>query len=540
MNDLIAEIAARYGVGVAPDAKVTAVPQGVSGLPLPVWVDNKLIYPEWTDRKKTMNSVAVRNARIARADRNRSDALVVARVSELVAAGSTGAQIAADTGLAIGSVYGLVKHLGLKIQRKYGDGSAIVAISEARRKVREATIRDLVAKGATVAEMGAALGIAADRYVRAAVLKVCPGHVFPRRKPGRAAVNLERDQRRRDARAAAVAAQVAARQAQADEIKALLATHSFTQIGEALRLPRNTVAARVARLRKAGLLPPSVPPEDQAHIEATIIAHAHSHTAAAIGAMLGLSKAAIHGRIETLTKAGRIAPRQGRLPKLAGKPRAPKADPLVYRNQRIMALHEEDKSAAQIAAALGITKRAVWGVLRKHGRVSRQLHRRQHEARITDLRALAAKGMAVAEIAAELRISPKTVYSMASRAGVALGRQNPSTKGQVSASVAARRAKVAEMVGAGRTYTEIMAATGFGKNTIWADIRALGLTGQTAYARREVASAVKPELRDAIIKAHRAGCTYREIATVHGVTWWVVGRIVREALGAAEQKGKAA
>lgn len=544
MSNLIAEIAARYGVGIAPDARVTQVAQGVSGLPVPVWVGNRLIYPDWDQRKKATSAVAVKNAKIWRADRNRADAAALARIAELVGAGCSGPEIAGDTGLKLRAVYDLVKHLGLKIARKGSDGAAIVAHSEARRAVREAKIRDLVAKGATLPEIGAALGIQSDRYVRAAVLKVCPGHQFPRRKSARSAhpEKTAAEQRKRTASRDAAVARHAARVALADQINRLLPTHSFAQIADVTGLSRSAVAAKVSRLRKAGLLPPVDDPKaaDRARIEATIIAHAATHSAAAIGAMIGLSKASVSGRMETLIKAGRISAPDPTQPKicLPPKPRAPKLDKLAHRNDVIVTMFEADRSAVEIAAALGITRRAVWGALRKRGKLSRKKHIQKRDERLSVLPDLVAKGLPISEIASALNLSPKSVYSLASRNGLSFANTRAASRkaGKVGDQVAARRAKVAEMVKAGRKYTEIMAATGFGRNTIWADIRALGLTGQTAYSQRKGAVAVNDDLRAAILKAYRAGNTYREIAAEIGISWWSVGRIVREAEASGKQR----
>jgi len=53
-SETAAQIAARYGLPLAPGAAVRQIPRGTSGQPLPVWRGNALRYPDPEDQRNRM------------------------------------------------------------------------------------------------------------------------------------------------------------------------------------------------------------------------------------------------------------------------------------------------------------------------------------------------------------------------------------------------------------------------------------------------------------------------------------------------------
>ena len=86
---ILSEIAARYGVAVAPGVTVQRIAPGVSSRPLPVWDEakNQLIIPDWKTRKEAHKVAAIKRSAAARRRGQALDAAHEARLRDMHAQG---------------------------------------------------------------------------------------------------------------------------------------------------------------------------------------------------------------------------------------------------------------------------------------------------------------------------------------------------------------------------------------------------------------------------------------------------------------------
>lgn len=180
MTETPAQIAARLGMPLAPNARLTVVPMGVSGMPQPVWNGRDLVLPGWKDHLEAARGAQVRAARIARQDAARAGAngptpreVKVARVREMVSLGHDRAAIMAETGMsAVGlGVFAFKNQIVLpapvslakapkapraKTPRK---SRAIARPPDPAIEARRAAVRDLYLAGMAWRDIAARLGI---------------------------------------------------------------------------------------------------------------------------------------------------------------------------------------------------------------------------------------------------------------------------------------------------------------------------------------------------------------------------------------------
>lgn len=481
--EVLQEIAARYGVTIAPGVTVTRLPVGASAQPLPVWNGTQLVYPDWKERRAAEAKAAVARARAAR----RADPVVFARRAQVAALHATGATVPVimrQSGLQELTVRADLAQLGLAAHRMAPDSSVIVALGQQRLASNLARIREMAAAGAGEDAIAQALDLTNQTYRRGLIRRAVPDFEFADKRHCRPA--QPRKARRTEAERAAArdAATLQQRLVMRDRMAPYLPGCSMNEIATALGMKRNTVATTIRRLRAAGLLP-------------------------------AVEAAPVQPRITT-----------------------PRRNPWAVRNAAILALADAGATVEAIVAEVGCSRAGAVDVLRQAGRVPVYQRVKAQRDRVAALAGLVAQGLSPAVIAARLGITGKAVWSMAARAGVSLCRGGPPVnKGQISAAVALRREVVASLVRQGARQAHIVTITGVSAATISADILALGLSGQSLYARARPSFARdNPQLWPAVMQAFASGRPVKAIARDMGLKWTDVRAIIacaRAAAGAA-------
>lgn len=606
-----AEIAARYGAVVAPGVTVQRCATGESSRPYPVWDGSKLIVPDWKEQQERDKRASIK-AGMARAKAARAkNGDKVQRLRDLHAAGARVPAMALALGISEHYCRAMLSRAGLKMERLSGQpkaetlarqatvaqlvaaGAGEVEIGaavglrdrhsvrrviravdpgfdfstrgrsavqgagaggsrwDARRAERDRQVRDLVAAGAGVEAICAALGLTSLQVTRREIRRACPGHVFAvkPRHPGLAD---------RDAR-----------------IGAMLVTESQAEIARALGLTDGQISAAVNRLKAAGAMPPeavvALATRGAGRLRGTVArAGLDSELAArddriaamllrmpikAVAVQLGLTKGQVSAATRRLRKAGRItgdllaamqarnttAPARARAiegrrrdvvardsqiaelaltlsnPEIAarldltlsqvkravGRARkkgllAPPAEVSRQRHvvpvdhgakrARVLALQASGALFGDIVADVGMKRDRVAKIIRAAGMEPRFDLRAVRAARVAELPGLVAQGLSGQEIADHWGVMRTYVHSLACEAKVKLNRNHPSPqKGVVSARIAARRALVADMRAKGLTIVAMADLLQVGKAVISYDIRALGLAGQSDWVKDRAA-----------------------------------------------------
>lgn len=194
--DLAAQIAARYGASVAPGVTVQRVPMGQSARPLPVWdaAKNKLITPDWQDQLRSRKTASVRQSQAAARKTKAEDAAALQKVIDLHGAGATNANIARACGISesycrsILSRNGLVAHRDPAHQKQSGQRrqAARIAAQKGQSARRSALILSLVDQGADLAAIARATGLRNGDNLRRIVAKLAPAFAAALRGPSRA------------------------------------------------------------------------------------------------------------------------------------------------------------------------------------------------------------------------------------------------------------------------------------------------------------------------------------------------------------------
>lgn len=402
-RDVLAEVAARYGATVAPDAVVQRVPRGVSGRPLPVWRGNQLIYPDWKEQEAARRKAAVQRARET-ARRNRAeDAKLTADLGALHAAGARVPAMAQSLGVPEVQVRQMLRQMGLAVPRPTGPMEVTVQ--------RLALIRDLAARGAGEAEISGATGLKPGRFLRQQIREAVPGFRFER-KP----ILVLADQRRDRAE------MVRRRQeAVADRIRALVASGATEgELSDALKIRNRRHLRRVVRQ----VVPDHVFPtrvaggEEIAERDEAVRTLIGALSYEGVAARLGLTVAQVRGSFKRLRAAGRLpAGRLGRRPARKGIKLGVRAA-TAERRARMAELAAKGVPIDEIAAAVGRSIDGVRKALREAGVSAETTGKQEGRSRREAVRELHAQGLPATEIAARLRVHPNTVYSHASRMGL--------------------------------------------------------------------------------------------------------------------------
>jgi transposase len=148
---LLAEVAARYGVGVAPGAQVRRVPRGVSGLPAMQWSERARQVVTGLTRAEVR--AAGRTAFLRARQTGRQARL--ARLRELHAQGLTVVEMAVATGVSEVTIYDDLRDLRLPPHRPPPDP----ALGPARRE-RLAAIARMLDEGMLQKDIARNLGVA--------------------------------------------------------------------------------------------------------------------------------------------------------------------------------------------------------------------------------------------------------------------------------------------------------------------------------------------------------------------------------------------
>lgn len=538
--DLAAQIAARYGASVAPGVVVQRIPRGVSSRPLPVWDEQKrqLIVPDWKEQKARMHRASVRAGLKRGKAAQAADEAKLQQLRELHAAGARVPAMAAALGITEVYCRSMLKRLGLsiervnpgpspdtlrrvaEIERLVGLGRSREAIAAAvgfasvkllgdfvrrsmpgfslkamprervqpvrlldgqqagswaeRRAMVHAKVRRLVAEGADEARLAAELGISNRRHLRRVVRAAVPGHVFavPPRVPGL------------DDRDAA--------------IRSMLSRLSKDEVAERLGLTIGQVAASIRRSRKLRLLVGALDrPEgvsrclraELAARDSAVLKLVHDFAYVDIGQKLKLTLPQVKCAVARLRRSGALPPAsEARMPHRPGSVNGG-APRMVARTSVILDLHHSGAPVGRIAAETGASRKAVIAAIRRAGFDPRLDRSGPKADRLAELPHLVAQGLTGQQIADHWGKRLSYVYRLASTAGIGLGRNAaPHNLGEVSRAVAARRELVRHLYQKGHTHAQMRELLQVSPATLASDIKALGLSGNSAYARARAAA----------------------------------------------------
>lgn len=440
------EVAARYGLAVSA-AVVQRVPTGTSGLPQVVWDGKHLVLADlqgkeagaaWRNRHKT--PAAHRQGLVDPKVQDRRK-----RVVELHAGGATDYQMAATLAVDVRVIRVDRKALRLRANINVQRGPST------QTEIRIARIREMIAQGV-------------DRQVMCAHLGVTDGALRYLARQGR------------------------------------------LTLPPSLKRSDMIAAQRIERLRE-------------------LVAAGASR--AEMSADLGVAIKTLRGLAE---RAGVVLPQSAHSSGRAGKdaPSGPKTYPARdARHAAIRALPVAEMTVDQIVAALGGAEdaRRVRGDLRQLGLVP--LRKAgfgtvdMRAARLAKIAALPVAEMTAAEIAARLGVSLKAVYVDLEKLGLQpLRLETGKSRAQISA-LDARRARITALVAEGKTRNEIMAAEGIGPGALYNHLKALGIDLPRADAKRVIAAGAQAkhlmdDLRERIRVLRLEGKTLAAIGALVG------------------------
>lgn len=477
-----ADIAARYGAGVAPGVTVQRLPMGASARPLPVWDGTKLVVPDWKEHRKAMQSAQVRRARAKAKVAKAEDADMLQKLLDLHAAGAFNAAIAQACGIsesycrAILSRHGLTAnpdpaHKAAAMERRRAAGHAAHKAKTARR---HAQIAQLARDGASLAEIARATGLTDGQHLRRLVTRLAPDQAERFRAP------------RRQAQARRSSVEV-----KAERIRALVKDGAgIERIAAELGMKpgrhlRRMINRAVPEVCTGPGYRTDLPERDR-----LVVRLYPDMCKAAIAEKLGLTLGHITASIKRARASG-LLPKVSEAPPPKRVKRRPKG--LVYhgdRNAQILDLHRQGLTIEAIMARVELTRDRVARTLWAAGESVRNERCSRMAARLAELPDLIAQRLDGKAIAARWGVTLGTVYQIAHRAGVSLtGRDDPANRGKVSPKVEARRAMVRQLFLKGMLQVDMIARLGISHATLSSDIKALGLSGQSpnALANRKAA-----------------------------------------------------
>jgi len=505
-SETAAQIAARYGLPLAPGAAVRQIPRGTSGQPLPVWRGNALRYPDPEDqRNRWGHGGGIAAARHAAALSRR------AQLAQLHAEGLTDAQLADRLGVNTATIAADRKILGL----------AVNPVHVARAADRIARIRGLISAGWDDAQIAAELGLTVN-YLRlsARVRKPAAPRAPKLTAEEVAARQRERVRRRYHARRAA----------------AQLADPARLTV-EARRAHVADAHARGLSLRETLAELAALPGADASRINIQRVRRDRN--------LLGLGPTATDlawraaqclasvNRLNDIRWGADIPPRK----RGGSRPGQRRSLALLA---RVVARHHAGETVEDIAAAEAIRPVRAARILRREGLGPCWSTTRSRAARLQDLIDRVARGESGAQIAAAWGCSLQAVYGYAHSHRVSLAaahRPPPGNAGTVSPRVAARRERVRAMRQQGLTLDAMEVALGVSRATLSSDITALGIGGtspNSPAARSLVAT--RPELVAQALALVQAGHGLAEVARRMDLPVWTASRLIR----AAEKATRAA
>lgn len=491
--DMIAEIAARYGAGVAQGVTVQRLPTGATSRPLPVWDEakQKLVVPDWKEHEKAARAASVKRTRRVTRKARAEDQAALQKVLELHAAGATTAAIAAACGISQGYCRSILSRSGLqanpdpqhKIDAMTRRQKGRVNAARTRTAARDAQILALVAAGADIDAIAAAVGLRNAHYLRSLLRRLAPDYAARFSWP----VKGKPEARLRGPSRAEV---------RAERIRALVAEGAgLDRIASVLGMAKGRHLRRVVLRAVPDFDTAPTYLSDLAERDRLVAQLYPSLSKPQMAERLRLTTAQIGAAIKRARAAGLLAPAS-----LAPPPKRDKRRPkgLVYladQKARILDLHRRGLTIEAVMAETGLKRGPIARTLWAAGESVRNERSALTAARVAELPALVARGMTGVDIAAHWGVALNYVHSLAHRAQVSLtGRADPHNRGAVSPGVAARRDRVRAMVLRGMKQVDMMAELGISHATLSTDIKALGLSGMGLQIRR---GAEQPERRAA-------------------------------------------
>lgn len=490
-----AEIAARYGATVAPGVTVQRLPTGASARPYPVWDEQKgaLVVPDWQEQREQLKRAGMRRSRAAAKRGAALDAQLIARMVEMQAQGMRPASIAEAVGLKVDQVYRALRAAGHPFERQpklMQDLArpmieARLAQVEAQDAARLAQIRELVAKGASVPQIGIALGLADGPWLRRIIRRACPDFVFGRGiKVGDGSMTQRRAQQLQQIRALVQDGADLERIAQVVKVanlrylrrlvRAAVPDFAFGDSDRPQTIRR--LAAEGATWRDIGA---AIKVRDERHLRRCIrdvlpdfdfSRGKESPTAARdaevarlyptmsrgeVAARMGLTLSQVMNAIRRARDAGLL-------------PAGPDRRAQAKVGDRVLDLHRQGLSIEAIAAETGLGLRAVGNRVRATGDAALGSKYKAARARAAELPGLVAQGMTAAQIAAHWGRKVSYVHSLACKLRIEMVRPQSDV-------AAARRELVRHLYAKGMTYREMSALLKVNASTLADDIKQLDL-----------------------------------------------------------------
>ena len=466
-----ADIAARYGVAVQPGA-VQLVPQGTSGIPLPVWDGHRLIVPDWKEKRHRMAVNRSREARRAGAASDGAATALREEIAALYAQGLTDAEMAAHMGKSCALIGHHRRFLRLRAIRK------ALPPPERPQDVRRSSVRKLISQGMDRDQIAALLGVPArvvtsDAKAMGMALTI-PARPAPIRPPRVQSVTGARKRKRRGDNSAALARANAARLAMQAEKRAdvlrllaegVLVAEVAARVGLSERNVRHT--DRMHRMATGAATRRQVIAQDVARLAAEGMGRCAIADALGVArrtvnrhlADLGYRVGDLPGDTDALAVSDRRAATEARLRGMVAQrmTRGQIADEMGMSRKRLaicllgLGIRQGDVAGDDSAPGAGAQKSAAQAALR---------------ARVAGLHA---DGMALADIAAAVGRPPHSVRMLLCFSGIAAGRDSengPATH---------RRARIAELAAQGATRREIIADLGIDRHQLAYELRILKL-----------------------------------------------------------------
>lgn len=464
------EVAARYGVAVKPCA-VQVVPQGTSGIPLPVWDGHKLIIPDWKEKRQRM---AVNRAREARRAGAASDTRTVDlrdQIAALYAQGMTDGEMAAVLGKSAAVIAQHRRFLRLAPIRRY------VPPPENPAQIRRRRVRELHDLGRDRVQIAALLGVnarvlSADAKALGIALALPAKVAVPRRQPG---AQPQRRARRGDSNAAsrerANAVRMAAAAVKRDEVLGLLASGlGFHEVAAQTGFTPRHVRHLDRKNRLASGMPTLRVEALRADVS-RLAAQGLSRTD--IVAELQRSRRSVNRHLAELGYQFGDLPGDAAVAEVSARHREIEG--------RLRAMLARGMTRADMAADMGMARKrlSIWlarigigqgdvsGDDRARGSGAQKLA--QHDALRAHVADMVRSGMALAEIAAAVGRPAHSVRMLAHFAGVCLAEES-----EVGAATA-RRALIVQMAGQGKSRQDIMEALGIDRHRLAYDLRIMKL-----------------------------------------------------------------
>ncbi|MDO8982749.1 hypothetical protein [Cypionkella sp.] len=442
-----AEVAARYGYSVAPEA-VQIIPRGVSSNVLPVWDGKQLVYAE-------ESRISWRNQRTASYHNKNVSPKAIERRLQVAALHAEGLHDAA-----IAAKLGVFQSVVCNDRLKLGLAANPSRSSEISKEARYGQIRALIAQGFGSDAIAAELGMTVS-YVRCVAR-----HILAQPFPVNASAKKPRLENPKTA--PGIHPLVAAANLRRPKLVAMVGG-----LGRTLRrddlvqfATREAVSIKQVRtdMSALGIAWPGISPEQRASVKADRIA---AHRAAQV-------KRRVSGRDGGVARDARHA--------------------------QITAMDISDLTVADLAARFGVSRvtiKADLGALgigtKSQSKFMTCIAEQTYHGHQQKIAVLHAEGKGWAEIKLATGLGGDAISRHLKACGLTLPRDYVNTwanrpRTGMTERVKIFRARLARLKAEGKTYAEMMAITGHSKASVGLHLREMGLTGDTAASSQRVAA----------------------------------------------------